>query len=1594
MLLFLTALPASAQVATGTPPFGFYAGGPDIVNLGNLNDHIAIPVLSKRGRGLDFNFALVYDSSVWSPVTSGSTKVWQPVANWGWTPITVGYASYIGEAIVTMPCFDNGILNGETGQRNTYVWTYHDSIGILHWLGFTEDGWGTCHGQTPPTTSLVNAPATDGSGYTFSATGGSATSLYDKKGKLINAPVNPNFQSPSAASVTDRNGNQITNTSAGVFTDTLGATALTVTSPYPNPSPITLAYTAPSGATATFTVKYAAYTVQTNFGCSGISEYPATSINLVSEIDLPDYDPNTNPNSRYLFDYENTPGDGHSPHYRTGRLASVTLPTGGTISYTYAGGSNGIVCADGSTATLNRTTPDSTTAWIYARSQISGTHWQTKVTSPAGDDTVIDFQEDSASPSTDNFYEVQRVAYQGLSSSGNVLRQWFTCYNGNGTPSTCATTAVSSPILQQTVTDQYGSSGLQCQHFYRYNYVGGLTEQDDYDYGSGAPGGLLRQVLTTYAGLGNITGFPQQVTVKNGSGTTVSQTSYNYDQGTLQSTSSMGIPQHASISGSRGNLTSINYPISGLTASFTYYDTGSPYTSQDVNNATTTYTYGTDNTKNCSMAFPTGISEPSPNVPLSRSFTWNCTGGVQLTVKDENLNTTTTDYTDNFYWRPADVKDPDTGETDWTYTSATSLKTTTKMNSSQNIVSTVLLDSLGRAKEQQLNSDPEGVVYLDTTYDSLGRVYTVSNRYRTTSDPTYGLTTTIYDALSRPCVIIPPDGTSASTCPTSQPTNDIFATYSGNTTTVADQAGKKRTSTLDSLGRLTQVLEDPSGNNYETDYGYDALGNLLCVGQKGTNTGAWSGCSSIPASWRARSYSYDAMSRLTGASDPETGTITYGYDANGNQGDLTSRVAPAPNQTGSNTITTTYTHDSLHRLTQKSYSDGTTTAARFSYDSGGGWGITQNNVAGRMSEAWTGTACCIVGAAQIFSYDPRGRVVLNNQCTPIDCPSGGAPVSYTYDLAGNTTSYTTGVGVTFTQAFDAAGRPTSLTSTYVDSQHPATLASTDSSVGYYPFGALRKMNLGNSLTQTAAFNKDLQPCRINVNSSAAALGTCADAIPTGNVQDYSYGFNFGSSDNGSVASWAGTGQQSFNRTYTYDALNRLSTLSSPSDPHGCTGLSWTYDAWDNRTAQTTTGGSCPQQPSTTFSANNQLPSPYAYDAAGNTTYDGSHYYFYDAENRLIQVQSTSTLGACSAAIACYTYDALGRRVESAVGSTTTDYLYDLSGRAVTDMNNTCGNPCWAVSYIYMNGSLAAQYKNSTTYFVHPDHLGSTRLLTAVNQSVVEPLDYLPFGELNSSNSGYTTHMFTGDERDSETGLDHTLFRKYSSNLGRWMSPDPAGLAVGNPSNPQSWNRYAYVRNAPLQLIDRLGLVSGPILGGLGANCVEDGFAVPCFMESTAGTTIFDAIHGVPGTYLTLDIYGNVGYGFSSQLWSMTENFVDANPYLAGSPALAVYNENFGIDQIISGLVPQYFALMQERAQTTAAMPSKFADDMAFQVDENISAGMDPTSASLNALGYEINVIQIYAAGGDQQAQNWLGLWANYQWDLNAWENQWAFAFPQ
>ena len=75
------------------------------------------------------------------------------------------------------------------------------------------------------------------------------------------------------------------------------------------------------------------------------------------------------------------------------------------------------------------------------------------------------------------------------------------------------------------------------------------------------------------------------------------------------------------------------------------------------------------------------------------------------------------------------------------------------------------------------------------------------------------------------------------------------------------------------------------------------------------------------------------------------------------------------------------------------------------------------------------------------------------------------------------------------------------------------------------------------------------------------------------------------------------------------------------------------------------------------------------------------------------------------------------------------------------------------------------------------------------------------------------------------GRNDTATRKQYPNQGRWLSPDPAGLAAVNPSSPQSWNRYSYVENSPMGATDPTGLCD-VVSGGFGQNPGTPGTAAP------------------------------------------------------------------------------------------------------------------------------------------------------------------------
>jgi RHS repeat-associated protein len=374
-----------------------------------------------------------------------------------------------------------------------------------------------------------------------------------------------------------------------------------------------------------------------------------------------------------------------------------------------------------------------------------------------------------------------------------------------------------------------------------------------------------------------------------------------------------------------------------------------------------------------------------------------------------------------------------------------------------------------------------------------------------------------------------------------------------------------------------------------------------------------------------------------------------------------------------------------------------------------------------------------------------------------------------------------------------------------------------SSATYNPFGELASGTYGDGITRTNTYDQLGRLTQVQDGTSGST-----------------YLLGLGYQADGSVAS--ANDSVNGNWSYTYDAFNRLATstctLNCPGSGNS-EAYTYSYDQYGNRWKQHKTAGTG-LEVDYMFNGNNRnTTSGFAYDSAGNLTSDGSctPCWTYDDAGQL-----TSGNGAT------YLYDALGRRQQKTdAGGTMHDFVFDGSV-PYTEFTST--------GFTRQTGGFYT-YANSSTYFPRTDHLGTPRVTTDYTGSVQRTETNLAFGD-GFSETASPFIDFTGFADgfwDSENNADHFGAREYAKTQGRWLTPDPAGLAAVNPRNPQTWNRYAYVTNNPTTDTDPSGLVdalNGPSFGRMfgffasggggvapGAfDCEQDGVNQSCATVST------------------------------------------------------------------------------------------------------------------------------------------------------------------
>jgi RHS repeat-associated protein len=465
------------------------------------------------------------------------------------------------------------------------------------------------------------------------------------------------------------------------------------------------------------------------------------------------------------------------------------------------------------------------------------------------------------------------------------------------------------------------------------------------------------------------------------------------------------------------------------------------------------------------------------------------------------------------------------------------------------------------------------------------------------------------------------------------------------------------------------------------------------------------------------------MGRVYQTISPDTGTTTYAYDPAGNL------IA----KTDAKGVTTSYVYDALNRLTKIDFPTDTDTI--YAYD-------TCVNGKGRL--------CSMTDASgtTTYKYKPKGQV--KSETKVID---GFTYVTlYSYDMNGNlkTMTYPSGRVITYNISNDK------VISVLNNAANLAT------NINYKPFGGMLSITYGNGLNGTIGYDNQYR----------------ISSIQVGNILNLSYG----SYDaNGNITGITNTPDSTKNKTFTYDALDRLATATAS----GLWGsLGWTYDGVGNRQTENTNSY-------TYFSNTNKLGSAngksYGYDSNGNTTGEGIRTFGYNDNQRLVTVSDAGVV---------YVYNGNGQRVKKVVSGTTTVFHYSLAGQIIAESNSS---GTITAEYVYLNSQPLAKIEGANTYYYHNDHLATPQKMTDSTGTVVWSADYKPFGEATVTVSTITNNLrFPGQYFDGETGLNYNYYRDYNPAIGRYMEADPIGLDGGI-------NPFTYVANKVVRWVDPLGL---------------------------------------------------------------------------------------------------------------------------------------------------------------------------------------------
>lgn len=670
-------------------------------------------------------------------------------------------------------------------------------------------------------------------------------------------------------------------------------------------------------------------------------------------------------------------------------------------------------------------------------------------------------------------------------------------------------------------------------------------------------------------------------------------------------------------------------------------------------------------------------------------------------------------------------------------------------------------DVMGRVKYEQSRGFEGQTVVTGMLYDNRGNVVLKTHPYFAGAGSASGISME-YDGLNRLTRTVRPASDSPGTL-----VNE-YVVYEGLKTRSFDANGLETSKVLSALGTVARAT-DAAGKH--TNYTYNSFGELLTATDPGGNVS---------------SIHYIASRGFKDASDdPDMGHWSYTYD----------ELGQVLTQTDAKNQVTKFVYDALGRIETRTdgFGSGSPEVSVFTYDTAvGGYGVGQLY------------AVTSPNYAESYAYDSKGR---RSQMT--------------------TTAF--GTNYVMDYGYDPNhGKLSSIT-------YPASTG-TRLGVSYgYQNGFAKDVR--NTATNGVLWQANAQDARGHVTQEQYGNGLITNlGFDQTSGRLYSVQTGLGATQN-LTYTWDAVGnltarsdvRQNIIENFGYDALYRVTSMQRLGTTATLSTVA--YDDIGNITSKSGVGSYVYSGSQAGCSYSGLTAQPHAVRKAG-----ASDVYCYDANGNMVSRKGATvtwstfnyplTINQTGGSTSTFYYGANRNRFRqvSVDGGVTEDRITVAGGafeKLVRDSTTEYRH------FIQIEGKAVAIVKRSTaagsddTFYLHEDHLGSTDVITNAVGAVVARMSFDAWGQRRGSDwtgtpsaadkaaISLTTHQgFTGHEQLDNLNLVHMNGRVYDPVLGRFMSADPI---IQDPYHSQSFNRYTYVWNNPLNATDPTGFMCDPVM---------------------------------------------------------------------------------------------------------------------------------------------------------------------------------------